>query len=111
MTTIAEIRELLELDRFAAWLNSKRDDELVGDACEPCRCPIAQYLSEQCPEHFFEVGDNEAQLTVDEEVDIALPGWAHLFIADIDWSHAAGEQVFAYDAKRVLEAARKDTER
>ena len=87
----------LTREQFAAWLDSKPADEVVGFAMDNCSCPLAKVLS--APHRAITVGDKTYS---DEYGSIGfLPKWAQKFVYSIDLFDL-GYAVTADEARRIL---------
>lgn len=83
------LREALTVDKFQAWLRSKRLDYQVGQARNTGCCPIANYLVAQ-------TGRRELQVTQScvwdacntylhrDDLDWPMPVWTSDFITAVD---------------------------
>lgn len=86
-------KRLLTMKAFATWLLSKPDNEIVGQSCSNCACPIANFLAQAAGVErrvysvthirYHRIRENDTSRRRDKSH--LLPVWARIFIQRIDY--------------------------
>lgn len=94
---------------FAAWLDAKAPDAIVGKAGSSCGCPLANFLTERerPPEGAYIEVDGETWDLVSRRklVSHPLPRWAAAFVDAVDDS-GRYSGITAAEARHLLATAR-----
>jgi hypothetical protein len=115
--TFAErVEEVLTIEAFRAWLESKDGDDIVGVACEASACPIHEFLEPRLCKQVkaqgvrLEIHDTEVVLRATQRrTEVAyLPEWANRCVGGMDAKFGSYPSVTAKGALAILAEVEKE---
>lgn len=102
----------IKLTEFQKWLEGFSDLDIVGEARECEKCPLAKFVIETMPFRQVQVFVDKLRVE-DHEGEykyFVMEPWEQKFVEYTDDLYSAGEGVPALKAREVLQRAKTETE-